>query len=230
MITPTLVKITNESIPINSGVDWIAIIALIVAIFSSVATLWWQRRIRLEDKKSQEEKEEKEDIVRKWNTLYPYRIKFYAEFYDTLYRFVYYQGSAKDRLTRDGTQQRTDIRIRPYDIVEFCNKFNRFTEEAKVLFDNYIHKEVRRIYKEIEEFVKEPISQSDRNLISYTADFENLNIMSDESQIVKEELKALQKKIYNEKLDISLRKRFSEFLVFSDDISTPKKSPKRRQI
>ena len=218
-----IVRIANETLVIDTGTDWVAIIALGFSILSTIAILIWQNYLRKQDKQEQIERIQKEDKIRQWNALYPYRIKFYGEFYDVLYRFVYYKGSVKDRLCNTGTEQKSVLEIRPSDIMEFCNQFNRFSEEAKVLFNNTIYLKVKKIYKEVENFMRNPIEDNnDDDLISFTEILENSRFPSITKDKIVQNLQKLQENIYDEKLDIMLRKEFGCFLEFSPNKNTVK--------
>ena len=225
--TEEIVRIANDTIAVDTGTDWIAVIALVFSVLSTIGILWWQNYLRKKDKEEQRllrekdrqeqlERTKKDDAARKWNALYPYRIKFYTEFYDVLYRFVYYNGSDRERLCNSGTQQRTDIRIRPIDIIEFCNKFNKFTEEAKVLFDKHIHQKVKQIYIQVEKFVKEPLKQEGKSLIEYTGIIEGNGRDSKVYQFIEEGLRDLQHAVYDEKLNAVLRNEFNKYLQYTD--------------
>ena len=135
-----IVRIANDTLVIDTGTDWVAFGALVI----SIVALLWQYFAR-----------KKEDKVRLWNALYPYRIKFYTDFYDTLFQFVNYQGQQNQ--IPDATLI-DDVTINMNEMNIFLQKFNKFTEEAKVLFNERIQEDVKKVYSLINDFVLKPYS------------------------------------------------------------------------
>ncbi|MBN1325157.1 MAG: hypothetical protein JW974_02975 [Alphaproteobacteria bacterium] len=223
----TSVEIKNEPLSIKqSGVsvsDWVASIALIFTILSTIITLLWQRHLRKEDKAEQlairvrdaEESKntrQKDDIVRKWNALYPHRLKFYTEFYDVLFQFVNYKGSSKDILTNSGTETFVDIRVRYLDIAHFCSLFNKFDEESKILFDKDIKQSVHIIYQIVKGFMDKPLPDRDEDLASLAVVIES--VQSGYNKPISKALKMIQERVFDVKLNDELRINFQKQLDF----------------
>lgn len=156
-----IVRIINDKLVIDTGTDWTAIIALIFSVLSTIGILLWQNYLRKKDKKEQakirkeDKKEEqkrivKEDKIRKWNALYPYRVKFYTDFYDTLFRLL--KMCKKLQSTHSLTE---NIKNQKAELIEYCSLFNKFTEESKVLFDEDIQSRVRGVYDAIDKFLQD---------------------------------------------------------------------------
>ena len=200
-----IIRIANETLVIDTGTDWVAIIALAFSILSTIAILIWQNYLRKKDKEEQIERIKKEDKIRQWNALYPYRIKFYTDFYDTLFQFVNYQG--KQSSIPDATLM-DDVIVNMNEINIFLQKFNKFAEEAKVLFNARIQKDVKKVYLLVNDFVQNPYS-ADNTKQQYVA-FIGANHLQKE---IKENLKNIQENIKNLKLDTDLRQAFKQFLT-----------------
>lgn len=124
-----IVRIINDKLVIDTGTDWTAIIALIFSVLSTIGILLWQNYLRKKDKKEQakirkeDKKEEqkrivKEDKIRKWNALYPYRIKFYTDFYDTLFRLL--KMCKKLQSTHSLAE---NIKNQKAELIEYCSLF-----------------------------------------------------------------------------------------------------------
>lgn len=185
-----VVRIANDTLVIDTGTDWVAFCALVI----SIVALLWQYFARKD-----------EDKVRLWNALYPYRIKFYTDFYDTLFQFINYQGQhtriSDTTLIDDEIVNMNEINI-------FLQRFNKFTEEAKVLFNERIQEDVKKVYLLINDFVQNPYSV-DNEKQQYMA-FIGANHLQKE---IKENLKNIQENIKNLKLDTDLRYAFKQFLT-----------------
>ena len=83
---PVQTHLINDVITVqNSGIDWVAWIALGVSIFATVGTLWWQHHIRKKDLIEQRKNADADEKMRKWSAEYPYKLKVYTEFYDILH-------------------------------------------------------------------------------------------------------------------------------------------------
>ena len=220
-----IVKIINDKLVIDTGTDWTAIIALVFSILSTIGILWWQNYLRKKDKEEQAQIREsdkrekqirikKEDAIRQWNALYPHKLQFFTDFYDTLFRFVNYTGSSIERLRTNsirGTEKILDNTIRPSDILEFCSLFNKFDEEAKILFDSEIQTDTHRIYRLIYDFVNNPIPDKDKSLNEYRAILDNNMRFPDYEKIV-EQLQNVQLQIKDLKLEEELRRKFKNSL------------------
>lgn len=187
-----------------SASDWTAIFALVV----SIATLVWQWLDRRYDRKEQAKLRKKEDALRLWNANYPHRLRFYTEFYDTLFRFVNYRGSIREKLENSGTETRIEIKIRPMDILDFCNTFNRLDEEAKMLFGKEISAPVHAIYTMVKAFVDH------HNIQDLSMIIENSRDRTQPGNNFNARLIALQKDLQEEKMNSQLRDFFASVLTF----------------
>lgn len=216
------VALLNDTIKVDSGTDWVAIIALVVSLITF--GLQWkdrkkdkkeQRELREQDRQEQLERIKKEDAIRKWNAEYPYKLKLFTEYYDTLYRFVNYKGSVKEKLGNSGTQTFSYCRIRATDIMDMCSLLNRYTEEAKVLFSSSIQCEIKEKYKKIEAFIENPIGQN-KTLTEYTYILENEHRNIGIYEQISRNLETLQQEIKDEKqMDLS-RDKFKNELIFNE--------------
>ncbi len=223
------VQLINDALKITQlNIDWVGIIALIFSVLATIGTLWWQGHIRKKDLENQdahwraenrrweEERErqvkqqQQDNVIKKWLAEYPYKLKFYTEFYDTLFKFVNYCGSAKSKLDNCGTDTRVEIKIRPTDIQEFCNTFNRLDEEAKVLFGDEIIGPVHMIYEKVKVFI-DAFNIKDLSMI-----IENHKYNTGEGKIFNEKLKELQNELKEEKLNYELRYFFASVLKFPE--------------
>lgn len=210
-----IVRIANDALAVDTGTDWTAIIALGFSILSTIGILWWQNYLRKKDKEEQsqiresDKKEEqlrtkKEDAVRKWNALYPYRIKFYTEFYDALFRFLNVCDKAKS-----DSYLAENIKNQKENLQEYRSLFNKFTEEAKVLFDEYIQSRVRCIYDEIDMFLNDIMVETIDKLDILVKIDKPENIQYHLSQ----KIKVLIQNIKDLKLDTDLRQKFEQILT-----------------
>lgn len=154
-----IIRIANDALVVDTGTDWTAVIALIFSVCSTILILWWQNYLRKKDKeeqaqiresdKSEEQiKIKQENKIKQWNALYPYRVKFYTEFYDNLFQLV--NCTIKRTATSFETQQ---LHFKLANIVSFRNLFNKQTEESKVLFNKHIQHQVRQVYLLLDRFV-----------------------------------------------------------------------------
>lgn len=199
-----IVRIINDKLVIDTGTDWTAIIALAFSILSTIGILWWQNHLRKKDKKEEQIRIKKEDAVRKWNALYPYRIKFYTEFYDALFRFLNVCDKAKS-----DSYLAENIKNQKENLQEYRSLFNKFTEEAKVLFDEYIQSRVRCVYDEIDIFLNDIMVETIDNL-DFLVKIDKLeNIQYHLSQ----KIKILIQNIKDLKLDTDLRQKFEQILT-----------------
>lgn len=187
-----------------SASDWTAIVALVV----SITTLVWQWLDRRHDRKEQAKLRKKEDALRLWNATYPHRLRFYTEFYDTLFRFVNYRGSVREKLENSGTDTRVEIKIRPMDILDFCNTFNKLDEEAKMLFGEEISAPVHAIYDMVKTFV------DNHDIQELSIIVENHRNPTQPGNNFNARLIALQKALQEEKMNANLRSFFASVLTF----------------
>lgn len=187
----------------SSIADILVAITSVFALWLSAKSYIRENENRKEDEKQRIKQQKKEDKIRQWNALYPYRIKFYTEFYDTLFQFVEYKG--KPQQTPDATLMNNGV-IYLNDIDVFLKKFNKFTEEAKVLFDRKIQKDVRSIYLLVKEFMENPyfFNQNEDNYSIIGGHLPNE---------LRENLQQVQHNVRDLKLDEVLRHRFEQILT-----------------
>lgn len=194
-------------------------IATIVMGVSAILVPIWTYNRQNEDRKHQDEIREadkveqrilrqKEDALRQWNANYPHRLRFYTEFYDTLFRFVNYRGSIREKLENSGTETRIEIKIRPMDILDFCNTLNRLDEEAKMLFGNEITRPVHVVYKKVKDFVDL------HNIADLSMIVENNRGNTQPGNNFTAMLIGLQKELQEEKMNVELRRFFAAVLTF----------------
>lgn len=167
-----------------------------------------QDEIRKADKVEQRILRKQDDDLRLWNANYPHRLRFYTEFYDTLFRFVNYRGSVREKLGNSGTETRIEIKIRPMDILDFCSTFNRLDEEAKMLFGKEISKPVHMIYTMVKTFV------DNHNIQDLSMIVENHQAPTQLGNNFNARLIALQKDLQEEKMNSQLRDFFASVLTF----------------
>lgn len=175
-----IVKIVNDNFILNTETDWVAIFALVI----SIITLIWQWQDR------------KKDIqLQQWNALYPYRLDFITNFYAELFKFTEYKREIESN----------SIKIPAKDLLDFAVLFNRFNEEAKVLFPQDIQEEVRAVYKIIDDFAKNPNSV-DKDSADYILTVGPRNSASIQ------DLREIQQRVKFLKLDDVLRRKFLKCL------------------
>lgn len=134
------VKLLNDVIKIDTGMDWVAIIALIFTILSTIGILLWQNHLRKLDIKLQQ-----------WNALYPHRLEFYKEFYDFLTTLTNYKKDVKDGYAVNNSPIVSNF-------LRFYSTFKKFQFEVAILFENQkiIVENVELIEKNFEEIKKCP--------------------------------------------------------------------------
>ena len=212
-----IIRIANDKLYVDGGIDWVAIIALVVSLITF--GLQWkdrkkdkkeQRKLREQDRQEQLERTKKEDAVRLWSAKYPYKLKLFTEYYDTLYRFVNYKGSVKEKIGSNATTL-SQCRIRATDIMDMCSLLNQYTEEAKVLFSQPIQDEKKENYKKVENFINDPIGKG-KSLFEYTNILENNDRGQHLYSQINENLKILQQEIKDEKMMDLSRKKFDKEL------------------
>lgn len=167
-----------------------------------------QDKIRKKEKEEQRILRQKEDALRQWNANYPHRLRFYTEFYDTLFKFVNYRGSIREKLENSGKEIRIEIKIRPMDVLNFCNTFNRLDEEAKMLFGEEISAPVHMIYTMVKSFVDM------YNIPDLAMIIDNNNGGTQSGNTFKANLIKLQKSLQEEKMNSQLRYFFKSVLTF----------------
>ena len=65
--------------------DFIVAVTSIAALFISIHTIKRENILRQKDEQQRIKQQEKEDKIKKWNALYPHRLKFYTDFYFSLF-------------------------------------------------------------------------------------------------------------------------------------------------
>lgn len=201
------------------GVKIATIVMGVSAVLVPIWTYWQQKRdhkvdkieqdkIRKKEKEEQRILRQKEDALRQWNANYPHRLRFYTEFYDTLFKFVNYRGSIREKLENSGKEIRIEIKIRPMDVLNFCNTFNRLDEEAKMLFGEEISAPVHMIYTMVKSFVDM------YNIPDLAMIIDNNNGGTQSGNTFKANLIKLQKSLQEEKMNSQLRYFFKSVLTF----------------
>lgn len=200
MIEKQLIEIVNDRIVIDTGIDWVAIIALIFTIGSTIGILIWQNYLRKQDEMQRIKQQNKEDKIRKWNALYPHRLKFYTDFYDTLFRFLTYCK-----------MQQMQIKIN--ELQEYCSLFNKFAEDSKVLFDEHIQSQVHLVYDILYNFLNDNVIQRVGNIVVPTSLWEEGNF----EDVILNKINEIQRDIKDLKLDTDLRQKFENILTMKAD-------------
>lgn len=136
----SLVEILNEKLHIDTGIDLVAIVALIFSIISTIGILLWQNHIRKKDNK-----------VIQWNAIYPHRLEFYSKFSTLIFNFLNYQGT----LEYPNGFAKTLVNLDELD--EICLRMEKLNTEATLLFPDNITKIINQIYQQIYEFQNNPI-------------------------------------------------------------------------
>lgn len=205
---PVQTHLINDVITVqNSGVDWVAWIALGVSIFATVGTLWWQHHIRKKDLIEQRKNADADDQMRKWSAEYAYKLKLFTDFYDVLFRFVNYKGSAQPVLENSGTKTRFRTQLRLSDLQEFYSQINRICEECKVLFPGEIESKVHKVYEIMNNFMCAPLCAETDTVFSVADIIEN-NTNCLVYKRLQENLEKAQNEIRQLKLEDGLRNLF----------------------
>ena len=160
------IELVNDTINVSSGVDWVAVIALIVSLITF--KLKWndrkkdrkeQQDLREQDKKEQIERTKKEDEIRQWNALYPHRLDFYSGFYDDLYKLLQLHKDMDKR-----TLSLAETKIPSQEMYSLLNAFKRYKDTAMVLFNSTIHTEVSKVYDILNEYISCPYKSRDAKI------------------------------------------------------------------
>ena len=205
------VALLNDTIKVDSGTsisDWCAIFALLF----SIGTLIWQGILRGQDKQEQLERIQKEDKIRQWNALYPHRLDFYTNFYDSLYRFVKYapviEKCGKASLSGN-IEQKT---INTIELCEYCSLFNRYAEEAKILFNKDISGRVHKVYEIVERFINQPFYDSGETMQYLDEEVKSTGRTREYYYDLERSLLNTQNSINELKWDTDLREKFMKVL------------------
>lgn len=121
------VKILNDKIKVDTGVDWIAICALVV----SISTLIWQWKDRKRDIKQQQ-----------WTALYPHRLNVYHNLLDW-----------RNRINTKSLSQQSHHEIYVF-FHEMRSKIISLHYEMEILFDDKIIDILDKIYNEYMDLMK----------------------------------------------------------------------------
>lgn len=199
-----------KGLSISSIADILVAITSVVALWLAIKSFIRENENRKEDEKQRIQQQKKEDAVRLWSAKYPYKLKLFTEYYDTLYRFVNYKGSVKEKIGSNKTTL-SQCRIRATDIMDMCSLLNQYTEEAKVLFSQPIQDEIKENYKKVENFINDPIGEG-KSLFEYTNILENNDRGQHLYSQINENLKILQQEIKDEKMMDLSRKKFDKEL------------------
>lgn len=204
-------KLVNDVISIqNSGIDWVAWIALGVSILATIGTLIWQNHIRNKDLERQRKEKEADDKMRKWSAEYPHKLKLFTDFYDVLFRFVNYKGSPRQMPVSSGKDM-TFVQIHVDDLLEFYSQINRIDEECKILFPGEIEHKVHEVYEIINEFIYATVCEEKGNIFNVTDILEN-NKQCLVYKNVLQNLEKAQEDIKYLKLGDDLRQKFIKAL------------------
>lgn len=213
------IELVNDTINVSSGIDWIAVIALIVSLITF--KLQWndrkkdrkeQQLLREKDKQEQQNRIKKEDEIRRWNALYPYRLKFASEFFDVLYRFLNYMPIVE----KDGfstVSYRIDKKtINTVELCDYCSSFNRFAEDSKILFDDTISKEVCAVFEIIQDFIQKPFTESDTTVRELDEEVSSLGRTGGIFMELEPSLNQTKDKIKNLGLDTKLKEQIRKVM------------------
>lgn len=138
-------KLVNDVISIhNSGIDWVAWIALGVSILATIGTLWWQNHIRRKDEKANAK-------MRKWSAEYPHKLAIYSEFYKTL---------------NDIMLMELEI-LTPENVIKIANSLQKNLNEAQLFFSEEICEEIDSLYKELDMFLKQPLDGAEVTFLEF---------------------------------------------------------------
>lgn len=153
------------------------------------------------------EEKEANDIIRKRSAEYPYKLKLFTDFYDVLFRFVNYKGSAQAMLENSGTKTRFRTHLRLADLQEFYSQINRIDEECKVLFPGKIERKVHEVYEIMNNFMYAPLGADNCNMFDVVDVIEN-NSHCMVYKNLQQNLENAQNEIRQLKLEDELRKMF----------------------
>ncbi len=205
-------ELVNDVIYVhNSGIDWVAWIALLVSIGATLVTLWWQNRIRKSGLDQQRKDKIADDKMRKWSAEYPHKLKLFTDFYDILFRFVNYTGTARELLTNSGTQRFFVTKICISDLLEFYSQINRIDEECKILFPGDIERRIHDVYGIMNHFIYSGLNEDGQTMFNAVDILEN-NQRCLLYNNLKANLEHAQNEIRRLKLEYDLREMFQEAL------------------
>lgn len=164
-------------------------IADILVAITSVFALWLAIKSYIRENENRKRDTEQQQ----WNALYPHRLKFYAEFYDNLFKLL------------NCNKNRTSTSICK-DLKNYCVIFNKFTEDSKVLFDEEIQNSVSVVYDLLFKFLN-------NNNIHIEGQARAVkNLWENQNDGFNDKLNNLLQEIKNAKLDTDLREKFMKVL------------------
>ena len=218
------VELINEPLIIQQyGTDWGAVAAIISAAIAAIS-LWFtaistaqQRRIRKEDLEEERETRrqdlerdqrlmEQDDKISKWNALFPHRLKLYTDLYDTLFAFVNYKVQTKQHLNFSHMYV-ADIDKTIAGLINFYELFNKYDEEAKMLFGVDVSSKVHEIYL---------ISKQTLDDLGCNPQFSDIKAAKINVDTLKEKLVEYQNELKQKKLEPELREAFKKYLQFEN--------------
>ncbi len=147
---PVQTHLINDVITVqNSGIDWVAWIALGVSIFATVGTLWWQHHIRKKDLIEQRKNADADEKMRKWSAEYPYKLKVYTEFYDILHTIS---------LIEIETLNAKTVSLLLKRMLNTC-------QESELFFSSAIQDKLYFFYDELKMFFEKPLDYTNESYI-----------------------------------------------------------------
>ena len=163
----------------------ISSIADILVAITSVFALWLSAKSYIRENENRQQ-----DIkLQEWNALYPHRLKFYTDFYETIFNFLHYN---------------TNDDVYPKQVVDdmdvFFKNFETYNKEVDVLFssNDLIKQAIHRFYDTIIKLKKEPLGH-DNNMLGW--DVIRLKYFQKKKEFFKdflEEIRKTQTQIENE--------------------------------
>lgn len=218
------VELLNEPLIIQQyGTDWGAIAAIISTVIAAIS-LWFtakssalQRQIRKEDRDEEREIRrqdlehdqqlmEQDDKISKWNALFPHRLKLYTDLYDTLFAFVNYKIQTKPHLNYTNMPV-ADKEKTIAGLIDFYKLFNKYDEEAKMLFGFDVSTKVHEIYL---------ISKQTLDDLGCNPQVSNIAPVKLSIDTIKDKLAEYQNELKVRKLEPELRESFKRYLQFEN--------------
>lgn len=223
------VELLNEPLIIQqSGTDWGAIAAIISAVIAAISLLFTvysnaqqrtlrkedmdeQRQIRQQDLEHDQKLVEQDDKISKWNALFPHRLKLYTDLYDTLFAFINYKIQNKSEPSITGKIY-PDKDKTISGLINFCKLFNKYDDEAKMLFGGDVSSKIHEIYL---------ISKQVLDDIGYNTELSNTELAKIKVDTIETKLADYQREIKLRKLEPELRENFRKYLQFENIQNRP---------
>ena len=218
------VELLNNPLVIQQyGTDWGAIAAIISTIIATISLCFTvkynarQNQIRKEDRDEEREIRrqdlehdlklmEQDDKISKWNALFPHRLKQYTDLYDTLFAFVNYKIQTKPHLNYTNMPV-ADKEKTIAGLISFYKQFNKYDEEAKMLFGVDVSSKVHEIYL---------ISKQTLNDLGCDPQVSNIITTKLSTDTIKDKLAEYQNELKLRKLEPELRESFKRYLQFEN--------------